>query len=616
MRTPRVILLILMSIVVMSAVSILHSANSQQKKAEQSYTRPKPTRPAKPYIPGSNRFQEDKVFLENAEVLFRPENEPEEVQVVSGNVKFRHGSMWMYCDSAFYYPERNALNAFGHVEMRQGDTLFVYADRLYYDGFEKHAKLVCGLSRSKVQLKDPKVTLTTDSLDYDLNAERGWYEAGGHLEDDLNSLTSVYGEYSPATKQAIFSEDVLLVNRKDGYRLITERLDYNTGTHIADINSSTRIEGANDTIITSSGWYDTSRDNANLTSRSTIVHSDSTGNVTTLEGDSIIYDKPAHVTRAYMFGDERKMPRPMVLTDTARKVTLIGGFGEYNDSSRVAFSSNYPLLIEYSRPDSLFLRADTILSRILTETVALDSLTTVSKDFHTARAISNARFFTKDIQGIADTIFFREKDSMLFLLRKPVIWSGQRQVYGNRIDVHFNDSSPDWAHLPQGAMVAEYIDEDFYDQLAGTDMMAYFSGNNLNHLDVSGNVQVIMLPQENDSSYNKLVNAESSFMSLDMDGRKMEKLKMWPEVSGSVSPLFSVKKAQQYLPGFRWLEALRPKRKWYGDGHVEWEDELGEISDELRSYFNETDVVRPVPVSPYDAMKQTGLKSIQTNTGL
>lgn len=691
-RCPRIIAGVLAMIFLAGTLSLWQSANAQTRKKtapkQESFTRPKPTKPAKPTIPSADRYQEDKVFLENADSLFRPPHEYEEFQVVKGNVKFRHGGMWMFCDSAFYYPEKNSLDAFGHVEMRQGDTLFVYSDKLYYDGTMKHATLARGASRPNVQLKNRNVSLTTDSLDYDLNSEMGWYTTGGVLEDDVNTLTSIYGEYSPATKVARFRDDVILVNNKDGYRMTTEELEYNTGTHIANISRPTRIEGANDTIITTEGWYNTTTDHAQLTSRSTIVHSDSNRNVTTLEGDSIIYDKATRVSRAYMFRDIRKQQRPMVLTDTARKVVLYGGYGEYNDSTRKALAAEYPLLIEYSRPDSLFLRADTIVSLIKSEMVWPDSLASgrdaatrarlrqykslgeiagsmpisllllpkdvknpghglvtavtetssseiaedipddttefpsdsvgsprrrldrlgrdsaymVSKDFHVAMALKRARVFNKDIQGIADTLIFRQVDSMLYMIRKPVVWSGERQVYGNLIEVHFNDSTVDRAHLPQSGVLAEHVAEDFYNQLSGSELTAYFINQQLKHLSVDGNVQTIFLPQEKDSTYNKLVSAESSYLTVDMDGKDMKHLKMWPEVTGSVIPLFEVKKTQQFLDGFRWLEALRPKRSWYGNT-VRWLDDLGDVPDDLERYFNEAPIIRQAPRSPFEGMK-------------
>lgn len=449
-----------LAVILLCSLGSLATGQKKQSLPGENYHRPAPTKPIKPTIPGTDRYQDDKVFLEYADSLYRPAGEGEEFQIVKGSVKFRQGGMWMFCDSAYYYPAKNSMDAFGHVEMRQGDTLFVYSDRLYYDGVARHATLVDGPSRPQVELKNRTVTLTTDSLDYDLNMNLGWYSTGGRLEDDVNTLTSLYGEYSPATKEAKFRTDVLLVNRKDGYTMTTGELDYNTATHIAEINSPTKIAGANDTIITTRGWYDTLTDRARLTARSTILHSDSNRNVTTLEGDSIIYDKATRTSRAYMFRDGSRHAAPMVITDTARKVTLIGGYGEYNDSSRFAYSTDYPLLIEYSRPDTLFLRADTIMSFME------DSL-------KVARAIGRARFFNRDMQGIADTLLFKEKDSTLYMLRKPVVWTGERQVYGNRIDVHFNDSTVDRAILPESGIVAEHIAEDFYNQLTGTHMTAW-----------------------------------------------------------------------------------------------------------------------------------------------
>lgn len=636
----KYILGIVAAIIAVTAVSIFQSALAQNKnstKAQESFTRPVPSKPLKPTIPDANRYQDDKVFLEYADSLYRPANMAEEYQIVKGSVKFRHGGMWMFCDSAYYYPQKNSMIAYGNVEMQQGDTLFVYADYLNYDGQTRFAILNRGPSRNKVQLKNRNVTLTTDSLNYDLAGDRGWYTTGGLLEDEVNDLRSVYGEYSPSTKLAKFRDDVLLVNRKDGYRMTTQELDYNTDTHIADINSLTKIEGANDTIITTQGWYNTATDRAELTSRSIILHTDSNRNVTTLEGDSIIYDKLTHTSRAFMFRNQARNPKPMILTDTARKVTLIGGYGEYNDSTRFAFSTEYPLLIEYSRPDSIFLRADTILSFIETkapieyhqrtdtiinrvEVVQTDSVSddfalpefeevteikqitdTVIlplKDYHIARAVGRARFFNKDIQGVADTLLFKEEDSILYMFRKPIVWAGERQVYGNRIDVHFNDSTPDWADLPEFGMVGEHIEEDFYQQLTGAHMKAFFENQDLKHLDVDGNVIVILLPQEKDSSYNKLVNAESSYLSFDMEKRDVQHLKMWPEVNGTVTPLFDVKQAQKYIAGFRWFENLRPVREWYGN-ELRWIDELGEVSDELDAYFKEPPLFKATkPVRP------------------
>lgn len=145
-QKPIYIVYALAALLCASAFSVFSGAQTQKKQlSTDNYHRPAPTKPIKPTIPDVNRYQEDKVFLEYADSLFRPPHEYEEFQIVKGSVKFRQGGMWMFCDSAYYYPEKNSMDAFGHVEMRQGDTLFVYADKLYYDGLAKHAVLTKAL---------------------------------------------------------------------------------------------------------------------------------------------------------------------------------------------------------------------------------------------------------------------------------------------------------------------------------------------------------------------------------------------------------------------------------------------------------------------------------------
>lgn len=743
-------------------------AQSQQQKKheikeENDFSRPEPTRPIQPQIPSVNRYQEDKVFLEYADSLYKRKInrfDTIERQILKGNVKFRQAGLWMFCDSAYYYPEENSLDAFSNVRMEQGDTLFVYADKLFYNGDEHLAKLKNGPTREKVTLINKDVTLTTDSLDYNLEIDLGWYVKWGTIDDKVNTLTSLYGEYSPKTKRAEFFTDVVLQNQKDGFTMYTDTLYYSTETHIANIESRTEIQSENDTIITNLATYYTDTGDADLLSRSLIIHRDSTGNITTLEGDSIIYDNTTRISRAYMFRDPFKRSAPMVITDTAQKTTLIGGYGVYNDSTKEALATIYPLLMEYSQGDTLFLRADTIktfivremvpdkkrrtksgypewndeiivmkdtisgllwidttffkvripyvdtprakllaaappykkeetvkneenISSLLPESVdeGLDQMSpdsisvgliedkiseglpkdtisvglvediisteipgdsisvglvedliseglprdsilvglmediisaelptdsvslnqanslgelleqtveekvdSVPYEYHVALAYHRGRFFKQDIQGVADSMVFVEKDSMLYLFRKPIIWSEERQVTGNRIDVHFNDSTTDRAYLPEYGLMSEYVDEDFYNQIYGKEITAYFEGQGLRRMSVSGNVETIFLPQEEDSTFNRLVNAESSYMEVYLDSNKLDWLKMWPEVSGSVTPIFLVKRAQMYLQKFKWWGFLRPEREWYGD-RMHWADNLGEVPDELEQYF-------------------------------
>ena len=47
----------------------------------------------------------------------------------------------MSCDSAYLYQKATLSMHFGNIKIVQGDTLFAYGDRLYYDGNTKLVRL-------------------------------------------------------------------------------------------------------------------------------------------------------------------------------------------------------------------------------------------------------------------------------------------------------------------------------------------------------------------------------------------------------------------------------------------------------------------------------------------
>lgn len=481
-----------------------------------------------PQIPKANRNQKNKVFLEKADFLVADDRISPDYQILRGNVEFSKSGTRMYCDSAYFYDKTSSLDAFGHVRMVQGDTLFVYADALYYNGLDEIAQL-----RYNVRMVNRDVTLFTDSLDYDMVENLGYYFEGGKIVDSKNELSSVYGQYEPDTKNAEFLFDVELVNEK--YVMKTDTLHYNTGTHVADIVGRTTIVSDSNIIYSTSGWYNTDADNATLYRRSLVVGK----NGQKLTGDTVFYDRAKGYGEA--FGN-------MILTDSVHNSILDGDYGYHNEKTSQSFATKRARAREFSKGDTLYLHSDTIRT-FLDE----DSLRVLV-------ASHRARFFRENVQGLCDSMSFEEKDSILNMYDHALIWSGNRQISGNEVNVHFNDSTVDYALLPNYGFMAEHIGEEYFNQLAGKEMKAYFLEDELRQLDVNGNVQLIMYPQENDSTYNKLVDAESSYMKILLKPKQeIDKITMWPEVSGNVTPLYLAKRSQYFLKDFGWYETLRPK---------------------------------------------------------
>ncbi len=548
--------LILLCLLGILVPSIVFGSQGLQRQG-QSPLATNDTLAIKPTIPSANRHTEGRVFLERADKLLMDEKVSTEYQVLIGNVQFRKGDMFMFCDSAHFYEASSSLNAFGNVRMEQGDTLFVYADELDYNGADELATFY-GDDINPVRLINKDVELETYTFYYDIASNIGYYDNEGKITDAENQLTSGYGQYSPDTKDAEFREHVVLndIEEKD-FRMTTETLLYNTGTHIARIVSPTTIVTDSATVYSSNGIYNTDMGFSELFDRSLIV----TEGGSTLTGDTIYYDQKAGFGEA--FGN-------MVLTDSVRQTMLEGNYGCYFEKQDSAFATNRARILEYSKGDTLYMHGDTIRSYVLHD----DST-------HVMTAYPRVRFWRVDIQGLCDSLSFMERDSTLYMHRHPIVWNEARQIFGNVIYVHFNDSTVDWAKLPEFGFTAEHVGEEFYNQLSGKEMLATFVDGNMRRLDVSGNVEVVMLPEESDSTINKIVNSESSFLTADFSAGPMqvERIKMWPDVTGTATPLYLAKKSIFYLSNFQWYEALRPKDK----------DDIFNIPPEMEALLNEPD---------------------------
>jgi hypothetical protein len=547
------------------ALPFLLSGKPTAPKKKGSVTELPPVKPpkrfeVKPYVPSVDRHTKGMVFLEHADRLWtddRNGSDSIEYQILVGNVKFRKENMFMYCDSAHFYDKVGSFDAFGNVKMEQGDTLFVYADELNYNNPEEMA-VFFGNGVQQVRLINRDVQLTTDVFNYDLGQELGYYTNFGKLTDKDNVLTSIYGEYSPSTKDATFRLNVVLKDKKEkDYTLTTEELLYNTNSHIAQIVSETVITTDSATVYTSNGMYNTAADTTRLYDRSLIK----TKRGSTLTGDTLFYNQATGFGEAW--GN-------MLLTDSVRQSSLEGDYGCYFEANDSAFATKRARYMEYSRKDTLYLHGDTIRTFI----VRSDSDST-----HVMTAYPRVRFWRVDMQGLCDSLSAIERDSMMFMYHHPIVWNDNHQVFGNIIQVHVNDSTVDWAKLPEFGFVAEHVDDEFYNQLTGKEMLALFDDGKLKQLDVSGNVESIMLPQENDSTYNKLVNSTSSFMTAYFNDSTLKKLTMWPKVDGTVTPLYLAKKSSYYLSQFKWYDALRPKDK----------DDIFVIPEEMESLLKEPD---------------------------
>jgi len=520
--------------------------------------RPEPQKVViKPQVPSTPRKGDSRVFLDRADVLYK--EVPDSFMIVSGNVQFTKGAMVMKCDSAHFFPATESFDAFGNISMEQGDTLFIYADELNYNAPEMMAYLYADFGK-KVRMINRDVTLETDVFTYDMNTEVGYYTTGGVLYDKQNKLVSMEGEYIPSTKDANFYDDVVLTSlgKKDTLVIYSDSLFYNTNTHISKLGSPSEIINKRGVIYTTDGLYDTDLDTAALYKRS-IVHSPEGRDLT---ADTIYYDRATGIGECFGM---------MVMTDSARQASLQADYGFFNQATDSAYATGRLLIKEYSKGDTLYLHGKQLNAYRIFDSVPVPAIpadttkgtpeipATIRIDTtNVADVWPRVRFYRSDMQGVCDSMRVTGNDTTMRMFIHPVIWSEERQIFGNLIELHLNDSTIDQARLPNSGFMSQQIVDDYYNQLSGKSMIADFDGGELKSLYIDGNVEILMYPEENDSTINKHVQANSSFLLAKFNGRATEYIKMWPETSGKATPLFLVRRSMLFLPRFKLFKGIRP----------------------------------------------------------
>ena len=169
------------------------------------------------------------------------------------HVVFRNKNTTMYCDSAYFYAAGNSLEAYENVHINQGDSVQIYGDYLYYDGNTRLAKI-----RKNVRLASSTTRLTSQSVDYDLHNNIGYYTSHADILNGDNKLRSRLGYYYSRQNMYLFRDSVVVENPE--YIIYSDTLKYNTVTNTAHFIGPTRIISDRNVIYCERGWYNTETD--------------------------------------------------------------------------------------------------------------------------------------------------------------------------------------------------------------------------------------------------------------------------------------------------------------------------------------------------------------------
>lgn len=473
--------------------------------------------------------EKQNVILEQCDLLTFDKSNGSEYQVLKGNVRFRHGTALMYCDSAYFY-DNDSFDAFGHVRVVDGNST-MSSDKMFYDGQTTLMKV-----RGNVNAVNEGTTLNTNSLDFYRDKNYGYYVGGGKIVDTDFTLVSEKGYYYPSTKNYFFKTDVV-VNHPD-YTIKSDSLQFNNESGKMTLIGPSYIYEKNRTVYTTNAWMNRKTQVGRLYDYSIVTTKDGQR----LTADSIHYDSENKIAKAF---------HNIEAQDSSQKLIARGNYGEFNGKGNSkGYITDGSYVIDYSEKDSLFLAADTIYG------VEVDS------SRNEIRAYFHVKFYRKDMQGKCDSMVYTSNDSVLSMYGSPVLWSEESQLTGKQINIYFKNEKADYIHITKDAMIVQFEAEDMYNQLASKESKAYLKNNKLTRMEMLGNANSIYYSKDDRDALIGVNKANGDAMTIYMkNSKKVEKIVMTPDSEGVLYPPLKVPDEEKKLPRFKWLEEIRPKKQ-------------------------------------------------------
>ena len=183
-----------------------------------------------------------------------------DMQRLIGHVKMRHDSAYFFCDSAYFFQKTNSFKAFQNVHIIVNDSVEVFSDLLDYDGNTRFAKFF-----DNVKLMDDSTTLLTEYLTYDRNLHLACYPDSATTYRGDKTLISCIGYYRDNIKEFSFFENVEVLSPK--YQMYTDTLYYNTDIEKMWFEGPTTILDKENTLEGRHGYYLVDEDVAFLDKR-------------------------------------------------------------------------------------------------------------------------------------------------------------------------------------------------------------------------------------------------------------------------------------------------------------------------------------------------------------
>lgn len=202
-----------------------------------------------------NEQRDSLVTLLNSQSAQMVDIEGNSYRKVVGPASFLHNNAYLYCDTALWNVETRIIEAWGHVSIKQDETV-LKSDKLTYFIDQDLAQF----RGSIVELTDKdKNTLRTRHLDYNTKDSVAIFDNGASMRDkDGQIIESVKGTYDSKIELFTFTENVNMFT--DSIFVKTNTLTYDSPKNLATFGYNTNAWKEENMLSADGGWYNRAKE--------------------------------------------------------------------------------------------------------------------------------------------------------------------------------------------------------------------------------------------------------------------------------------------------------------------------------------------------------------------
>ena len=397
-------------------------------------------------------FPQDKVIIKQSDFLQNYSKNNINFDMFCGNVIAQYKNHKLYCDTIFISKDGKYIRAGSkkYSKIRDNDGTKIQSKKIE---FFKNDTIINFIDQ--VLFKKKENEIKTNFLIYNPEKKIIYYENGGEILDEENTITSLNGIYHINDEFGQFSENVNI--KTNNYEINSNNIDLDNKNDIIFLNSRSTIKSDSLTIEGDQGFINKSKESIDLWS------------------NTYIKSKEREIFSDSLSVNEKKETKLSGNTEIHQKDNLKIYCQNYIEKNGLSKFEGKPYIILSSEKNDLKIEGESM------------------KMFHNDSIlyISNNTYISSDsIQGKCDNSTFDFKSELVTMLSKPVLWTKKDQIIGDTIYIYTKNETLDSIYIPTNSFIISKENNDLFNQIKGNKLEGKFKKGNLHKLKLFGNTEL------------------------------------------------------------------------------------------------------------------------------